>query len=198
MNTRHTTWLSIEDQELVLRQRDVNDEEYDPHWRDRLLPGNQEIYNRANAEHRRLYEEYIENTTRSIARRQEGRQDRSSTDPQGGSPDPAPGRGTRGPRALTPTRTGASQCRGSTFWSNERECYDSHRDCVCHPRRVGHPPVTAAESTALPCPQTGQPSKAGDAYRHRRDQPWRIRGRTRARCRHPARQHVRWNPTSSG
>jgi len=61
--------MSIDDQELALRQRDVNDEEYDPHWCDRLLPGNQEIYNRANEQQRRLHEEYVENTARSIARR---------------------------------------------------------------------------------------------------------------------------------
>jgi len=43
MNTRQTTRV-WEDPEMALRRRDVNDEEYDPHWHDRLQPGNQEIY----------------------------------------------------------------------------------------------------------------------------------------------------------
>jgi len=69
MNARQTTRLRDDsEEEMVLRRRDINDEEYDPHW---LIPGNQEIYDRdRNSEQsRRRHEEYCESTARNIARR---------------------------------------------------------------------------------------------------------------------------------
>jgi len=68
MNTRQTT-RHQEDKEISLRRRDVNDEEYDPHWRVRLLPGNQEIYERESIQSRRRHKEYCESTAREVARR---------------------------------------------------------------------------------------------------------------------------------
>jgi len=57
MNTRQTTRIR-DDPAMALRSRDVNGEEYDPHWRDRQLPGNQEIYDRGSREEsRRRHEE---------------------------------------------------------------------------------------------------------------------------------------------
>jgi len=65
MNTRQTMRIR-DDPDMALRRRDVNDEEYDPHWRDRLLPGKQEIYDKDREQARRRHQE---STARNIERR---------------------------------------------------------------------------------------------------------------------------------
>jgi len=68
MNTRQTMRIR-DDPEMALRRRDVNDEEYDQHWRTRLLPGNQQIYDRDWEQSRQRHEEYCGSTARNVARR---------------------------------------------------------------------------------------------------------------------------------
>jgi len=45
----------------------VDDSDYDPHWKDRLLPGNQEIICRENQQANRRHEEYLENSAGIVA-----------------------------------------------------------------------------------------------------------------------------------
>jgi len=111
MNTRKTT-RNQDDQEMADRRSDINDEMYDQFWRDRQLPGNQEIYDRDSEQSRRRREKYCESIARNIARhtRHGGHPDRGYPDLMGGSQDPTPGSGTRGPQAHpTQERPGASQ-----------------------------------------------------------------------------------------
>jgi len=115
MHTRQTTRMSIEDQELALRQRDVNDEEYDPHWHNRLLPRNQEIYNRANAEHRR----------------QKWRQDRSSTDPRAGHRTQPLGEGHEDPGHSSPQRGPAPHSVGVQPSGRTCESATAHTGTGC-------------------------------------------------------------------
>jgi len=184
MNTQQTTRIR-DDPELALRRRDVNDEEYDQHWHDRQLPGNQKIYDRESEQLWRRHEEYCENTARSLARRyaSRGAPGPRFHRPQGRVTGPSPLERDISPQAhLTQERLGASQRRGSTSWWNERGYYGSHKDQAYHPRRVGRPPVTAVR--VQPCLPPGRRSKAGDTYRPRlvqqtsADQPRRTRART--------------------
>jgi len=110
MNTRRLL-RNHRDQDTAYSCQAVDESDYDPHWKDRLLPGNQEIYGRASEQARLLHEQYIETSARDIATccAERGAPGPRIRRPPGRTPAPSPRQGnsritdTDGARHLTVT-----------------------------------------------------------------------------------------------
>jgi len=121
----------------------VDDSDYDQHWQDRQLPGNQEIYGRANEQVNRRHEEYLENSARLVAGRYASR----------GAPGPRiwrpPGRVTGpSPRYWNPEPTGTPDPEGARRLTVMGFNLLVERARILRltqgPRRADPPPVTTA------------------------------------------------------
>jgi len=198
MNTRRLL-RNHHDQDTAYSGLSVDESDYDPHWKDRLLPGNQEIYGRASEQARLLHEQYIEISPGILRHvvRHGGHPVHGYDVRQGGPRYLALDRGTQGPQA----GHGTSRRRDSTCSSNEHECRGSRRGRESRLRRVGyrtlneqcHPPGTAAH----PCTPTGLGYKDDDAHRYWPLRRMSTRTQVLRQC-HTARQQPSSNRTSSG
>jgi len=102
------------DQDLPYDGHDVD--EYDPHWKDRLLLGNKEIDEKQSAYVNRRHEEYLENSASIVARRYAARGEPGPRirRPPGRTAGHNPRQGNSGPTA-TPDGEGARHLTATGF-----------------------------------------------------------------------------------
>jgi len=109
MNTRRLL-RNYHDQDMPYGGQVVDDSEYDPHWKDRLLPGNQEIIARQS------HEEFIDNSASIVAGRYalRGAPGPWIRRPPGRPAGPRPRQGNPGPTA-TPEDEGTRRLSVTGF-----------------------------------------------------------------------------------